>query len=76
MTLVCDVCGDTKEVTVSKGDDAMKVEQTAATCTTAGSDKYTATVTVDGVNFISTRTIESDPATGHNYGEPKWDWTQ
>ena len=76
VTLVCDVCGDTKEVTVSKGDDAMKVEQTAATCTTAGSDKYTATVTVDGVNFISTRTIESDPATGHNYGEPKWDWTQ
>lgn len=34
-----------------------------------GSDKYTATVVVNGVNYISSRTVETDPATGHTYGE-------
>lgn len=73
VTFLCDVCGNTTTVEVSKDDNTdekkMAVESTAATCTENGSDKYTATVVVNGVNYISSRTVETDPATGHTYGE-------
>ena len=73
VSFLCDVCGNKTTVEVSKDDNTdakkMAVESTAATCTENGSDKYTATVVVDGVNYISSRTVETDPATGHTYGE-------
>ena len=74
VTFLCDVCGKTTTKTVTQSD--MQSSDTAATCTESGSKTYTATVTVDDVNYISSRSVETDPATGHAWGEPTWDWTQ
>ncbi|MGN0267255.1 MAG: S-layer homology domain-containing protein, partial [Lachnospiraceae bacterium] len=64
-SFICDVCGKTSSKTVS-GDD-IKKETKDPTCSDAGSNTYTATVTVDGVNYISSRS-EEIPATGkHTY---------
>ena len=60
ITMLCDVCGKTHTETVTdiKGSD------TAATCDESGKTTYTATVTVDDVNYISSRDVEI-PALGH-----------
>ncbi len=47
---------------------------TPATCTVDGETIYTATVTVDNVEFTDTKT-ETLPMTGHNYNEPVWTWS-
>ncbi|MGN0704740.1 MAG: S-layer homology domain-containing protein [Lentihominibacter sp.] len=77
---LCDVCGAEHEVTASVADETIKSSTTGATCTESGSFTYTATVTVDDVNYISSRTVENpdDPATGHTYIEdqPTWNWEQ
>ncbi|MCI5648708.1 MAG: S-layer homology domain-containing protein [Fusicatenibacter sp.] len=74
VSFTCDVCGKTRTEKVS--GDAIEKSSSEPTCTEAGSNTYKATVTVDEVNYISSRTEETDPATGHNYGddEPVWTW--
>ncbi|MGN0314570.1 MAG: S-layer homology domain-containing protein [Fusicatenibacter sp.] len=72
VSFTCDVCGKTRTEKVS-GDDIQK-SSSEPTCTEAGSNTYKATVTVDDVNYISSRTEETDPATGHTYDEPTWNW--
>ncbi|MDY4923075.1 MAG: hypothetical protein SO117_08645, partial [Frisingicoccus sp.] len=75
VTFKCDVCGKTETKEVAQKD--METATTEATCTEAGTAKYTATVTVDEVNYISSRETETDAALGHDYGEPtKWTWTE
>jgi len=51
-------------------------KENAPTCTTAGSTEYTATVEFLGETFTDTQTVAGDPATGHTYGQPAWNWTE
>lgn len=68
VTFLCDVCGKETSVTVKQGDENMAAgDEVAPTCTEAGYITYTATVTVDDVNYISSRDLETEPAAGHNY---------
>ena len=48
---------------------------TAASCETAGVKTYTATVSFEGETYTDTKT-ETLPATGHNWGEPTWNWAE
>ena len=64
VTFKCDVCGKTEKIEVAQKD--MEAATTEATCTEAGTEKYTATVTVDDVNYISSRE-KVIPAKGHQY---------
>ncbi len=44
-----------------------------ATCTGAGAELYTATVTFNGETYEDVKEFEI-PAKGHSYGEPAWEW--
>ena len=46
----------------------------AATCDTAGTRTYTATVSFNGKTYTKTKT-ENVAAKGHSYGTPVWTWT-
>lgn len=74
VTFKCDVCGETETIEVAEED--MEAVTTKETCTEAATKKNTATVTVDEVNYISSRQIETGAALGHDYGddEPEWTW--
>ena len=68
VTFLCDVCHAEESVTVKKGDSNMaEGSEVAPTCTEDGYITYTATVTVDDVNYISSRNLVTQKATGHHY---------
>ena len=46
-----------------------------ATCDKAGTMRYTATVTYNGQKYTDTKTVKI-PAAGHDYGNPKWTWSE
>ena len=48
-------------------------ETTAATCETAGTTVYTATVTFEGTTYTDSKEV-SIPATGHDWGETTYSW--
>ncbi|MCD7847331.1 MAG: hypothetical protein LUG49_04810 [Oscillospiraceae bacterium] len=50
---------------------------TDATCDEAGETVYTATATLDGITYTTTKTVAID-ATGHTWGEPEftWNWSE
>ena len=59
----------------SKSYEAVVTSETVeATCTEPGLITYTATVVVDGVTYTDTQEAQI-PATGHEFGEPVWTWT-
>ena len=55
--------------------DVTKVE-TKATCEKDGYITYTATVVYEGETFTDTRTVDTEPATGHKWGTATYDWVE
>ena len=70
-TYTCTICG--KEITK---DCTVKKETTAATCEADGKTTYTATVKLNdsAKEYTDTKT-EEIKATGHDYGEPAFKWS-
>ena len=67
------VCGNNDEH-VEEIEAVVTSETTDPTCTEAGETVYTATVTFEGKEYTDTKT-ESIEATGHDWGEPTWTWS-
>ncbi|MBR6717893.1 MAG: hypothetical protein IKI77_06055, partial [Oscillospiraceae bacterium] len=71
--------GAAASFTCEQNDSTVQVEatitenRTEPTCTEAGQCIYTATVEFNGETYTDTKT-EILAATGHNYGEPVWNW--
>lgn len=67
------VCEDDNSYNITETVSASYVVVTPAGCETLGVGKYTAVFTND---MFETQTKEvSIPASGHNYGEPEWIWS-
>ena len=67
---------ETFKVDVTATGDAIVTETTTAPgCTTAGERKHTATVVFHDVSYTNTVTETLD-ATGHDYGDPTYVWTE
>ncbi len=71
----------TASFTCTGNDDTQLVDATvadpvitAASCTAAGQAVYTAKATFQGKEYSDTRTVKTEPATGHAYGTPEWRW--
>ena len=67
---ICSACKDKKEV-----DCKVNKEEEKATCEKDGKTTYTATVTLNGKDYTNTKT-EKEEATGHQYGDPEFQWSK
>ena len=72
----------TAAVSCIRGDDTHAVDctvssvETPATCTQDGKIVYTATSVLNGTTYTDTKTVATDPATGHSYGMPAFAWNE
>ena len=73
VTFTCENDETHKEAPEVEVTSAVK---TPATCTEAGVTAYTATVEFGGKTYTDTKEITDIPATGHDYGEPAWSWSE
>ena len=69
LTLTC-TCGDSYSY---DSDSVTAVPESESTCTEAGITIITASVTVDGTPYSTSKSV-TVAATGHSYGEPEWTW--
>ena len=67
---ICSACKDKKEV-----DCKVNKEEEKATCEKDGKTTYTATATLNGKDYTNTKT-EKEEATGHQYGDPEFQWSE
>ena len=72
-TFTCEADATHQETPEVKVTSTVK---TPATCTEAGVTTYAATVEFDGKTYTDTKDIADIPATGHDYGEPAWSWSE
>ena len=66
-------CLNCKDVMEAEGVITVSTEE--ASCSTAGSNTYTATATLDGVDYSDTA-VETIAAKGHTYEDPIWTWSE
>ena len=67
--VVCSVCGEVETETVNTTKAV-----TEPTCEAAGYTTYTAEFTNEAFE-TKTKKVEGDPATGHAWGEPSYEWS-
>ena len=68
------VCQNDEHHTLEVMTDNIAENRTPATCETAGSVTYTATLVYGGATYTNTTDPETIPATGHDWGDPVWTW--